>query len=85
MVEVDFKGQAFFFVEEVAEAIVVLRYGKGFAEQAVVPAFVIVRPHVIEQVVIAQFRLIDTDVTVGVPFRVITPGKIKFSFAGSFF
>ena len=57
MGEIDFKSQPFFFVEYQAEPVVVLGYGQGLTEEALIPATVVMAVEMLKGEIIAQGRL----------------------------
>jgi hypothetical protein len=80
MVEVDFKCQPLLLIEEIANPIIVLGDAERDFKDALVPSGIVVRLNLVQGILIAQRRLIYFYIRPGIPFFVITPGKIKFSF-----
>jgi hypothetical protein len=78
VIEVDLESPAFLFVQQKSKAVIILRNGDRFLEQAFVPSFVIVGPDAFESVVVAQGRLGDMQAAMRIPFRIVSPGYIYF-------
>jgi hypothetical protein len=73
MVEGQFNTPIVF--KPIPDTVIVLGYGEGFAENALVPSYLVFRKYTLEYIIITQRGLLNVDITMGVPFLVITPGK----------
>jgi hypothetical protein len=78
MIEIKFDRPV--VLKKIADAVVVLRNGEGFLKKMSIPARFIDPNGIFEGVMVSQRRLVDMDVTVGVPLFVISPREIDFSF-----
>src|ERR1700722_13990351 len=81
MIEINLKRKPLFFIEHIAQAIIVLWYGNGLCKKLPVPPAMIMPLHIFESVIIAQGWLGDVYIAVRVPFGIISPGEIKFVFS----
>ena len=78
VVEIDLESPAFFFVEEEAQAVVILRDADGFLEKTFVPSLMVMGLDMHKIIIIAQGGLRDMDGAMGIPFAIIPPGCIYF-------
>jgi hypothetical protein len=76
MIEIDLESPASLFIQEESQPVVILGDGQRLGEQALVPSGMVVPPDVLERIVIPQGRLGYVHAAMGVPFFVISPGKI---------
>jgi hypothetical protein len=80
MVEVDFKCQSFLLIKEITNPPIVLGNTERDVENSFIPSGIVVRPNLVQGILVAQRRLIYFNIRPGIPFFIIAPGKIKFPF-----
>ena len=81
MIEIYFHTPSFIPVDNITDAVIILRNTDSLCEKcSFIPAFMIIACHISKRKRITKRRLIDTHITIGIPFFIISPGEVKFMF-----
>src|SRR5579864_6667823 len=81
MIKIYFNTPSFVSVNKITQAVIVLRNTKSFCKKLfILPSRVINSLHICKCKRIAKRRLAYTDITVCVPFFIVSPGEVYFMF-----